>query len=170
MSCPNNVPKTTRCRSCCEKLGTSHDIKALPLAHFSMVGLKEQIFICIKKKNVESAGSDYRKTDQFLAKFAQKIPTKTAIFYWLFVSEVYPKIPMKSADFSANLSLNILRNLTFFPRPIRSPGILTKQHGIHGHFRDSNFENVPRCLSPQELVPLVQVPKLATFHCQPACT
>ena len=37
---------------------------------------------------------------------------------------------MKSANFSANLSLKILRNLTFFPRPIRSPGILTKQHGI----------------------------------------
>ena len=82
MSCPNNVPKTTRRRSCCEKLGTSHDIKALPLAHFSMVLLKEQIILSVKKKkNVESAGSDYRKTDQFLAKFAKKIPTKTAIFY-----------------------------------------------------------------------------------------
>ena len=40
--------------------------------------------------------------------------------------------------------------------------ILTKQHGIHGgkylwkrHFRDSGFQNVPRCLSPEELVPLV---------------
>ena len=32
------------------------------------------------------------------------------------------------------------------------------------HFQDSKFQNVPRCLSPQELVPLVQVPKLPTIH------
>ena len=31
------------------------------------------------------------------------------------------KIPVKSAIFSANLSLKIPRNLTFFPRPTRSP-------------------------------------------------
>ena len=36
------------------------------------------------------------------------------------------------------------------------------------HFWDSKFQNVPRYLSPQELVPLVQVPKLPTIHYQPA--
>ena len=36
------------------------------------------------------------------------------------------------------------------------------------HFRDFKFQNVPRCLGPQELVPLVQVPKLPTIHYQPA--
>ena len=41
-------------------------------------------------------------TDCFLVKFAVKIPTK-------------------SADFSANLSLKSQRNLTFFLRPIRRP-------------------------------------------------
>ena len=57
--------------------------------------------------------------------------------------------------------------------------ILMKQHGVHGgkiplenpwkwHFRDSKFQNVPRCLGPQELVPLVRVPKPHTIHYQPA--
>ena len=36
------------------------------------------------------------------------------------------------------------------------------------HFRDSNFQNVPRCLRAQELVPLVQVPKPPIIHYQPA--
>ena len=38
------------------------------------------------------------------------------------------------------------------------------------HFRDSKFQNVPRCLGPQdlELVPLVRVLKPPTIHYQPA--
>ena len=36
------------------------------------------------------------------------------------------------------------------------------------HFQDSNFQNVPRCLGPQQLVPLVWVPQLLTIHHQPA--
>ena len=37
------------------------------------------------------------------------------------------------------------------------------------HFRDSkNFQNVPRCLSPKKLAPLVRVPKPPTIHYQPA--
>ena len=34
------------------------------------------------------------------------------------------------------------------------------------HFRDSKFQNVPWCLGPQKLVPLVQVPKPPTIHYQ----
>ena len=49
-----------------------------------------------------------------LAKFAKKTPAKSAVFYWLFLSEVSPpKFPVKSADFSKNLPLKILRKLTF---------------------------------------------------------
>ena len=33
---------------------------------------------------------------------------------------------------------------------------------------ESNFQNVPRCLGPQEPVPLVQVAKPPTVHYQPA--
>ena len=36
------------------------------------------------------------------------------------------------------------------------------------HFQDSKFQNVPRCLGPQELVPLVRVPMPPTIHYQPA--
>ena len=36
------------------------------------------------------------------------------------------------------------------------------------HFWGSKFQNVPRCVSPQELGPLVRVPKPPTIHYQPA--
>ena len=50
-----------------------------------------------------------------LAKFPPQNPAKSAVFYWLFHGEVSPlKFPVKSADFSKNLPLKILRNLTFF--------------------------------------------------------
>ena len=65
------------------------------------------------------------KIDEFLARFALKITTKLAVFYQLLFGEVCleisRKIPTKSADFSTNFFLKISRNLTFFPRPIRSP-------------------------------------------------
>ena len=32
------------------------------------------------------------------------------------------------------------------------------------HFWDSLFQNIPRCLGPQELLPLVRVPKPPTLH------
>ena len=38
------------------------------------------------------------------------------------------------------------------------------------HFRDSKFQNVPRCLGPQELVPLARVPKPPTIHYQPTAS
>ena len=57
------------------------------------------------------------KTNWFLAKFVLKITTKSAVFYRLLFDEVCPenshKITAKSADFSANLSLKIQRNLSF---------------------------------------------------------
>ena len=56
--------------------------------------------------------------------------------------------------------------------------ILTKPHGICSgkHLLKTSgnailvlkFPNVPRCLGPQELVPLVQVPKPPTIHYEPA--
>ena len=59
--------------------------------------------------------------------------------------------------------------LGHFDGIVPSQCILTKQHGVHDgdtvplenpwkwHFQDSKFENVPRCLSPKKLVPLVLV-------------
>ena len=37
------------------------------------------------------------------------------------------------------------------------------------HFQDSKFQNVPRCLGPSGLVPLVRVPKLPKTHLRSAC-
>ena len=82
-------------------------LKALPLVYFwSVLLLKEQMMTSVQ-----------RKTDRFLANFALKITTKSAVFYRLLFCEVCPEnsreIPAKSADFSANLSLKTPRNLTF---------------------------------------------------------
>ena len=69
-------------------------------------------------KNIQNAA----KFDRFLAKFAQKIPTKSVFFIKCFFGEVslknFRETPTKSAAFSANLSLKIPRNLTFFSRDL----------------------------------------------------
>lgn len=58
--------------------------------------------------------SNQCKIDPFLAKFAQKIPEKSAVFYQLFFGEVslenLHKISAKSADVSMNLFLKIPQN------------------------------------------------------------
>ena len=105
--------------------------KTLPLAHFSMVLLlKERMIISVKKRNVKNAGQIIAKPNRFLAKFVQKIPTKLAIFYRLFLSKVYPENfhenLTKSANFSMNLSLKIPQNLTFFCAIYQKPCI---RHG-----------------------------------------
>ena len=50
--------------------------------------------------------------------------------------------------------------------------ILTKQIPCENlwkrHFQDSNFQHVPSCPDPQELVPLVRFPKPPAIHYQPA--
>ena len=78
--------------------------------------------------------SNQHKIDWFLAKFTQKVLTKSAVFYQLFFREASPenfcKILVKWANFSANLSLKILRNSTFFLQPIRSPDIILKKFWI----------------------------------------
>ena len=106
-------PKTTWCRLCCRKLGTSHDVE------------RTNYDLC--KENVKNTGLVSAKTIDFLEKSALKIPIKLAFFYRLFFSEVCRinsrKIPLKSGGVFTNLSLKIPQNLTFFPWPtcIRSP-------------------------------------------------
>ena len=97
-------PKTTWCRLCCRKLGTSHDVE------------RTNYNLC--KENVKNTGLVSAKTIDFLEKSALKIPVKLAFFYRLFFSEVCRinsrKIPLKSGGVFTNLSLKILQNLTFF--------------------------------------------------------
>ena len=59
-------------------------LKALPLAH-----LKQQMIISLKKHKPHL--SNECKIYQFLAKFAQKILTKSAVFYRLVFGEVSPE-------------------------------------------------------------------------------
>ena len=117
--------ETTRRRLNCEKLGTSHNVKGFALlVHFwRVLVLKEQMMTSVRK--TLKHWSHQRRSDRFLAKFALKITTKSAVFYRLLFGEVClensREMPAKSADFSANLSLKMPRNLTFFSATYQKP-------------------------------------------------
>ena len=65
-------------------------LKALPLVHFwSILLLKEQMMTSVRK--TLKLWSDQHKSNWFLAKFALKITTKSAIFYRLLFGEVCPE-------------------------------------------------------------------------------
>ena len=75
---------------------------------------------------------------------------------------------------------NVIECLQHFHGLVPSvASILTKQYSLRGGkylvktpenaiSETQKTQNVPRCLSPQELVPLVQVSKPSTIHYQPA--
>ena len=95
-------------------------LKALPLVHFwNILLLKEQRMTSVRK--TIKCWSDQCKTDQFLAKFALKTATKSAVFYRLLFGEVCPENSREIGRISANLSLKIPQNLTFssatYPKP-----------------------------------------------------
>ena len=102
---------------------------ALAFAHFSSeLLLKEQMIILVKKTWNKAGHIDAK-----LIEFRQNLPKKSSEIgcFLLIVSwrSFPPKFPVKSADFSKNLALKILRNLTFAAkipqnRPI-FPQILT---------------------------------------------
>ena len=113
---------------------------ALAFAHFSSeLLLKEQNIIPVKK-TLNNAGHIDAKIESILAKFAQKNPAKSAVFYWLFLGEVSPwNFPWNWPIFLRIccwksfkiwiFSTKILRNwpifprmLTFFPRKSREIG------------------------------------------------
>ena len=85
--------------------------------------LKEQMMTSVRK--TLKHWSHQRRSDRFLAKFALKITTKSAVFYRLLFGEGClensREMPAKSADFSANLSLKMPRNLTFFSATYQKP-------------------------------------------------
>ena len=87
---------------------------ALAFAHFSTeLLLKEQMIIPVKK-TLNNAGHIDAKLIDF-SEICQKKSSKIGCFL-LIVSwrSIPPQFPVKSADFSKNLPLKILRNLTFF--------------------------------------------------------
>ena len=107
-------------------------LKAFPLAHFSMVLLlKRQIIISVNK-TLKALVRLTKKIDRFLEKFAQKFPQNRPYFIDCFTVKVTPKNSREINLFSANLSLQIPRILTFFsPRPIRSPVCSINLHSVH---------------------------------------
>ena len=94
---------------------------ALAFAHFSSeLLLKEQMIIPVKKtlKTLVMSMQDW----SILAKFAKRNPAKSSVFYWVSWGSFPPKFPVKSADFSKNLPLKILQNLTFLHwNPLNRP-------------------------------------------------
>ena len=72
-----------------------------------------------------------------------------AVFYWLFLGEVSPEIPVKSADFSKNLPLKILQNLTFLHwNPWNRPIFLriltfSREHPAKSADFSANFDFFP---------------------------
>ena len=119
----NNVPKLPGVDYFSKNWALAMMLKALPLVHFWSVLLsKEQIMTYVRK--TLKRWSDQRKTDRFLAKFALKITTKSALFLPIaFRPSLARKFPRNRPIFP-DLSLKIPGNLTFFLRPIRSPVIL----------------------------------------------
>ena len=88
---------------------------ALAFTHFSSeLLLKEQMIIRVKKTVLNNAGH----IDAKLIDFTEICPKKSSEIgcFLLIVSwrSFPPKFPVKSADFSKNLPLKILRNFTFF--------------------------------------------------------
>ena len=80
---------------------------------------KVQFHIAVWSLSTIRASSFSENFPQISAKLIA--PTKSAVFTNCFSAKLASRIPAKSAVFSANLSLKIPRNLTFFPWPTRSP-------------------------------------------------
>ena len=83
---------------------------ALAFAHFSSeLLLKEQMIIPVEKM-LNNAGH----IDAKLIEICQKIQRNRLFLLIVSWRSFPPKFPVRSADFSKNLPLKILRNLTFF--------------------------------------------------------
>ena len=87
---------------------------ALAFAHFSNELLLKEQMIASVKKTVNNAGHIDAKLIDF-SEICQKKSSEIGSFLLIVSWRSFPlKFPMKSADFSKNFPLKILRNLTFF--------------------------------------------------------
>ena len=115
----NNVPKLQGIDYVAKNWALAMTLKALPLVHFwSVLLLKEQMMTSVRKTLKTLVWSAQNRL--ISSEICWKI-TKSAVFLPIVCPENSCEIPAKLADFSMILSLKIPRNLTFFPRPIRSP-------------------------------------------------
>ena len=113
-------------------------LKALPLVHFwSILLLREQMMTSVRKTFKMLVWSAQNRS--ISSEFSLKISIKMGCFYGLRFSKFAPKIFSKLADFSANLSLNILPNFTFFH------DLLEAMHGMARSIRFENTMDRSRC-------------------------
>ena len=114
--------ETTGHRLCCEKLGTSHDVKGFAtLVHFwSKLLLKEHMMTSVRKtlKTLVWSAQKRSISSEICSENNHKIHH---FFTDCFPAKFAPKIPAKLADFSATLSLKIPHNLTFFSATYQKP-------------------------------------------------
>ena len=113
--------KTTRRRLCCEKLGTSHDVKGFAIGSFLECIVVERAMMSSVRKTLKTlvwSAQNRLISCEICPENNHKI---RRLFTHCFPAKFTLKIPTKSTDFSAILSPKILRNLPFFPRIIRSP-------------------------------------------------
>ena len=88
---------------------------ALAFAHFlSQLLLKELMIIPVKKTTINNPGHIDAELINF-SEICQKKSSEISCFFTdCFLAKFPPEISRESADFSKNLPLKILRNLTFF--------------------------------------------------------
>ena len=110
--------ETTRCRLCCEKLGTSHDVKGLAIGSVLDHIVVERAMMTSVKKNIKNAGLVWSISNKVFPENNHKIGLFWPIDFRL---SLPPKIAAKSVDFSVNLPLKIPRNLTFFSTTYQKP-------------------------------------------------
>ena len=113
----NNIPKLPGVDYVAKNWALAMMLKALPLVHFwSVLLLKEQMITSVRKTLKTLVWSAQNRSISSEICLEKLITTKSAVFYRLLFGAVCPQnsceIPAKSADFSTNLSLKILRNLT----------------------------------------------------------
>ena len=86
LKCANNIPKLPGVDYVAKNWALAMMLKALPLVHFwGVLLLKEQMITSVRK-TLKTLVSNW-----FLAKFALKITTKSAVFYRLLFGEVCPE-------------------------------------------------------------------------------
>ena len=120
----NNVPKLPGGDCVAKNWALAMILKALPLVHFlSLLLLKEQMITSVRKtlKTLVWSAQHRSISSEICLENNHKIgPFCTDCFLVRFAL----KFPVKLADFPANLSLKILRNLTFFSATYQNPCIM----------------------------------------------
>ena len=105
--------ETTRHRLCCKKLGTSHDVKGFAIASFLEHIVVERAMMTSVKNTLKMLVWLAQKRS-ISSEICPEQPQNPLFFTDCFPAKFAPKIPVKSADFSAILSLKIPQNLTCF--------------------------------------------------------